>query len=101
MRIKLNRSQLEGMFNLLALLITEEKPVGMRENLDHALTVRAYKKIRNQLECGNKVTGVNLTPEEAMGLCLFLTARGYDSETWRYEKMIANDVTAQIDRAYA
>lgn len=101
MRIKLNRSQLEGMFNLLEILIADEKPEGLRETLDHALTVRSYRKIRSQLECGNKVSGVNLTTEEAIGLCLFLTGRGYDTETWRYEKTIAENVSAQIDKQLA
>lgn len=100
MRIKLQRSQLEGIELLLGVLITDNPPTNVAERLvfDHVFAL--YGKIRAKVESlmpPRSGWSLSLTDFEAMAFYVFYQNVYVPTESYRYEALQLQKIFNEID----
>jgi hypothetical protein len=106
MKIKLTKTQLEGIHTLIKVMLSQTKPYEMADKLVFEIVdgisdkiTRKMKKLQYEPTVGY---GLSLTSIEAKALYCWLTnlCHLYDND-YQYESMVATTVVGEIDQEYA
>jgi len=104
MRITLNHSQAEGMFNLITYLLTNNPYKDRAEKIQDLLVSEVRLKLRNKLEARSQKGGYSITISEIQALALeewlILQTPFLEPKNFGYEVNEATKITNQINNTY-
>lgn len=103
MKIKTNREQLEGVFRILAVMMSDNAPQTIDEEFVYIEVDRLFKKIRAKVEAlysPKAGWGIQLTDQEARALYLFIRDNHVPQILYQYEAIQLQSISSIIDQEY-
>jgi hypothetical protein len=108
MRLKLTKTQLEGLHLILTQSLNRTEPDNIPDALIHELVDKLNERVRSRVRkaMGTSQNGYGLTLNSVEAKALYCWwMRVQDDEYWpmhyRYESIVMNKVAHDIDREYA
>jgi hypothetical protein len=101
MKIKLNRSKMEGLYQLLSILL-KNKASNKAEQILHCIVVKIAIKIRNKLDQYNAKDSyqISLNEYEALAFELWFNSNADWTAWYIYELNVAQAICRDIDKNY-
>lgn len=103
MTIKTNQNQLEAVELILRILLNDNQPGNIAEQLVYSHVFKAYTKIRAKTESRINTRsgwGISLTDQEALALHVFYENVLIDRVAYQYEALALQTVFNQINKEY-
>jgi hypothetical protein len=103
MNFKTNKSQLDGIELLLRVLLNNNQPTNIAEQLVYSHVSKAYTKVRAKTETpfvGKGTWSIALTDQEAWALHVFYENVRIDFVAYQYEALTLQSIFNQIDQNY-